>query len=78
MLEGSDYDRLVYGDILDAYGTEAFGAGVTRSREAQLMQERLAALNVKELNKGLSAGERAEQNRLRGAFPTSTGAPVAR
>ncbi|MGC9949577.1 MAG: ATP-binding protein [Bryobacteraceae bacterium] len=78
MLEGSDYDRLVYGDILDAYSTEAFGAGVTRSREAQLMQERLAALNVKELNKGLSAGERAEQNRLRGAFPTSTGAPVAR
>jgi len=78
MLKGSDYDRLVYGDILDAYSTDAFGAGVTRSRGAHMMQERLAALNVKELNQGLSAGERAEQNRLRATFPTSAGAPVTR
>jgi hypothetical protein len=78
MLEGSDYDRLVYGDILDAYSTDAFGAGVTRSRESHAMQERLAALNVKEVAKGLSVGERSEQSRLRATFPTSSGTPVSR
>jgi len=71
ILEGTERDRLVYGDILDAYSTEAFGAGVTRSPEAQKMQERLAALNVKELKHSLSAKEKAEQQRLRAAFPTS-------
>lgn len=71
MLEGSDRDRLLYGDILDAYSTEAFGPSGMRSPEAHKMQERLAMLNVKELNEGLSDKERREQHRLRGAFPTS-------
>lgn len=72
MLEGAEHDRLVYGDILDAYGTEAFGAGDTRSPEAHKMQERLATLNIKEVRHGLSAKEKAEQERLRAAFPTSS------
>ncbi|MBZ5619486.1 MAG: AAA family ATPase [Acidobacteriia bacterium] len=72
ILKGADRDRLVYGDILDAYSTEAFGAGVTRSPEAHKMQERLATLNVKELKHGISAEEKAEQQRLRAAFPTSS------
>ena len=63
--------RSVYGDILDAYSTEAFGAGVTRSAEGQEKQERLAELNIREMNHGLSAKEKAEQNRLRAAFPTA-------
>jgi hypothetical protein len=72
MLEGADRDRLVYGDILDAYSTEAFGAGVTRSQEAHQMQERLAWLNIKELKSALSAKEKADQKRLRAAFPTAS------
>jgi predicted ATPase len=71
MLEGTERDRLVYGDILDAYSTEAFGAGVTRSPEAQKKHERLAELNIRELRQGLSAKEKAEQTRLRAAFPTA-------
>jgi predicted ATPase len=71
ILEGVERDRLVYGDILDAYSTEAFGAGVTRSAEGQEKQERLAELNIREMNHGLSAKEKAEQNRLRAAFPTA-------
>ena len=71
MLEGSERDRLVYGDILDAYSTEAFGAGVTRSDEAQRMQGRLAELNVREVTHGLSPKEKAEQNSLRATFPTA-------
>jgi hypothetical protein len=71
MLEGSDRDRLVYGDILDAYSTEAFGPADTRSRDSLQMKERLAALNVKELRSALSSEEKREQSRLRAAFPTS-------
>ncbi len=72
MLEGADCDRLIYGDILDAYSTEAFGAGDTRSQEAHTKHERLASLNVKEVKHGLSAKEKEEQERLRAAFPTSS------
>jgi predicted ATPase len=71
MLEGADRDRLLYGDILDAYSTEAFGTADTRSTQGNDMQEKLAALNVKELAKGLSKEERGEQEKLRAAFPTS-------
>lgn len=71
MLAGADRDRLLYGDILDAYSTEAFGTANTRSIQGNDMQDRLAALNVKELAKGLSKEERDEQERLRGAFPTA-------
>jgi len=71
MLDGTDRDRLLYGDILDAYSTEAFGTADTRSREGNDMQEKLAALNVKELAKGLSKEEREAQEKLRAAFPTS-------
>ncbi len=71
MLEGADRDRLLYGDILDAYSTEAFGTADTRSAQGNEMQDKLAALNVKELAKGLSKEEREEQGKLRAAFPTS-------
>ncbi len=71
MLTGTDRDRLIYGDILDAYSTEAFGSAETRSPESHKMQERLARLNVKEIKSGLSESEKAEQVRLRAAFPTT-------
>ncbi len=71
MLEGSDLDRLVFGNILDAYSTEAFGTADTRSEGAFEKLERLAILNVKELKTRLTATEAEEQERLRASFPTS-------
>ena len=71
MLTGTERDRLVYGDILDAYSTEAFGSGDTRSRESHEMQSELAKLNVKELMSGLSDAEKQRQEELRAAFPTA-------
>jgi len=71
MLKGAERDRLVYGDILDAYSTEAFGAAGTSSDEARRMKERLAVLNVKELREALSPQDQAEQKRLRSIFPTT-------
>jgi predicted ATPase len=71
MLLGPERDRLLYGDILEAYSTEAFGTADTRSHDAHLKQERLAELNVKELAAGLSESEKREQEKLRSIFATS-------
>ncbi len=73
LLAGTDFKRIVYGNVLDAYGTEAFGAETagTRSSASQGMRDRLAELNTRELIKGLSESERQEQAELRAALPTT-------
>lgn len=68
-LQGSELERLLYGDILEAYSTEAFGATVTRSESGRERLQRLAELNRKELTGGLNAKERSEQDRLRASLP---------
>ena len=69
MLEGVELDRLRYGNVLDAYGTGVFGR-ITRSEEGQEKLERLADLNHREIEEGLSEEEEEEQERLRAIFPT--------
>jgi hypothetical protein len=71
MIRGAKLDRLLYGNVLDAYGTEAFGANVGRSEESKRRRRRLAELNVKETREGLSRAESQEQEGLRGALPTA-------
>jgi len=73
MLEGVERDRLFYGNILDAFGTEAFGR-VTRSEAGEKKVSRLAALNLKELDEGLSPEEREEQAELRNILPSDAAA----
>jgi hypothetical protein len=68
---GVELDRLIFGNVLDAYGTGVFGEGVARSEHAKQRLKRLAELNVKELRKGLSAAERKEQAALRASQPTA-------
>lgn len=70
MLTGVELDRVRFGDVLDAYGTGAFGEGVTRSEHSKEMLRTLARLNLKELEDGLSPDEQAEQARLRGVLGT--------
>ncbi|WP_437299058.1 AAA family ATPase [Sorangium sp. So ce426] len=70
-VEGVDFERLRYGNVLDAYGTDVFGRGVTRSEEGKRLLEKLVALNRKELERGISPEEMEEQERLRAIFPTS-------
>ncbi|MCU0496682.1 MAG: AAA family ATPase [Anaerolineae bacterium] len=72
-IEGVDLQRLLYGNILEAYGTEIFGENVTRSESAQMKLERLARLNRKEIQEGLTEAEESEQIELRAIFPTSSG-----
>lgn len=74
MVTGVALDRLLYGNVLDAYGTGAFGDVALRSPEALEKLERLAILNQKELAEGLSSKERTEQKHLRALLPTATSA----
>lgn len=71
MVSGQDLERLLYGDILDAYGTGIFGRGITRSPSSQDRLERLAQLNLKEIHEGLSEEEMADQQNLRATLPTA-------
>jgi len=48
-VEGVNRERLISGDVLDAYGTEMFGRGVNRSDVAQESMKELALLNQKTL-----------------------------
>jgi hypothetical protein len=72
MVTGSDLDRLLYGNVLDAYGTELFGRGVTRSEASRLQLERLAELNARAIFDRLSEAEQAEQRQLREAQPSAS------
>ncbi|MYJ95734.1 MAG: AAA family ATPase [Proteobacteria bacterium] len=74
---GSELARLIDGNILDAYGTELFGAEVTRSEQSRDKLDQLARLNRRRLTHSLTAGEQRELEDLRAAMPTSanTAAP---
>lgn len=69
---GVEFDRLTKGSILDAYGTELFGRGVSRSLDSRTMLSRLAQLNRKALHGSLSDSEKLDMNELRAALPTSS------
>ena len=71
MVTGTDLDRLLYGNVLDAYSTEMFGTGATRSEEAKKRMQRLAELNMAELMRDLTPEERQEQESLRSTLPTA-------
>lgn len=70
-VEGIDRDRLVFGSVLDAYGTELFGSDISRSETALQKQERLAELNKKAILKPdeFTDADAAERERLRDLFP---------
>lgn len=72
---GVELDRLLYGNVLDAYSTELFGDNISRSDEGKVRLQRLAQLNVKELRQKLSPAEKDEQNSLRAAMPTTAHIP---
>lgn len=73
MVEGAALKRLVYGTVLDAYGTEAFGreAALTRSSSSRHMHKRLATLNNTEIRRRLTDEEEEERRKLREALPSA-------
>ena len=75
---GRDLDRLVDGNILDAYGTNLFGEEVTRSEQSKEKLSRLARLNRKRLEASLSRSEQRELERLRAAMPSTVSNTASR
>ncbi len=45
LLNDTDRDRLIYGNVLDAYGTGAFGENIERTKAAQALLKELAQLD---------------------------------
>lgn len=70
-ISGTERDRLIYGNILDAYGTQAFGQQVTRSATGHDKLDELAQLNQKILHgEALSITETEQWEALQQIFPT--------
>ncbi|HNL37612.1 MAG TPA: AAA family ATPase [Saprospiraceae bacterium] len=68
---GEEKDKLVYGDVLDAYDTDVFGEKLTRGKEGVEKQEEYRKLVYKE-NYGLkmSAPEKRQLKHLKSIFHT--------
>ncbi|WP_233493041.1 AAA family ATPase [Chromobacterium sp. ATCC 53434] len=71
-IQGTELSRLVYGSIMDAYGTEFFGVNVTRSEASKEMLQELAVLNRKSLRGELSEEEQKRLLELSTALPTAS------
>lgn len=69
-ITGTERDRLIFGNVLDAYGTEVFGSRVSISEHSHEKLERLAALNIKSLQGKINSDEQKELKALEQIFPT--------
>lgn len=68
---GQELDRLLYGNILEAYSTRLFDLTDTRSESAREKLKELAELNLKEVFAELTALEIKKQAHLRAMLPTA-------
>ena len=68
---GTDKDRLLYGDLLDAYGTELFGQNLTQSQSGQELAAEMAKLALKSF-KGISnEADKIRLNELKTVMPSN-------
>ncbi len=67
---GIDRDRLIYGNILDAYGTGVFGENTSISQDSNEMLNRLSELNVKSITGLITDEESNELQELKAKSPT--------
>ncbi len=67
---GIDKDRLVFGNVLDAFETDAFGEDVSRSEVSQKKLEKLAQLNMLQTLGKLDKSKEQELQDLKKIFST--------
>jgi predicted ATPase len=66
---GEDKDKLIYGDVLDAYETDVFGAKITRGEEGREKQDEYRSLVYKEnYGQKMSAEEKRQLKHLKTIF----------
>ncbi len=63
-VEGISKERLIYGNILDAYGTELFGSAAVRSKSSNTKLQRLGELNMLFALKKITEKEIKEREEL--------------
>ena len=64
-ITGTYKKRLIYGNVLDAYGTEVFGENVSISEESDDKMNRLTLLNNKSIQGETSDAEEQELSELK-------------
>lgn len=64
-------NSLIYGDILDAYGTSLFGDDIEISEHGHQLRARLAQLNLKAIDSSLSEREKEERKSLKRIFSSN-------
>jgi hypothetical protein len=69
-ITGTARDQLIYGNVLDAYATEAFGEGIERSDESQKKLARLTRLNQLNRYGKITEEEQKERAELSKIFST--------
>ncbi len=70
-ITGNDKNKLIFGNVLDAYGTEVFGKSITISAEGNKKRNRLGELNIKSiLGETIPKNEQLEMGELKEIFPT--------
>ncbi len=73
-ITGIEKNKLIYGNILDAYGTEVFGSAPVRSEKSEDMLSRLGSLNIKFALSKTTTSEEDERLKLQQIL--STDAPT--
>lgn len=68
-VKGVRRNQLLYGDILDAFGTELFGHNITRDPEGHEKLDRLAYLNTLQLIGKATKADLKERSELLSIFP---------
>lgn len=69
---GVALDRLLFGDILEALSSGAFGEGIERSEKAKEMFYELATLNIQSRRRNLENAEQARREELQSIFGSMT------
>lgn len=70
-ITGKDFDRLVNGNLTEAYGTEHFGHDIGRSETSKELLKELASLNRREMRGQLNKAEATRLIELRSILPTT-------
>jgi hypothetical protein len=68
---GTDKERLLYGDLLDAYGTELFGKDITQSESGQALATEMAKLTLKSFKGEITESDNQRLNELKSIMPSN-------
>ncbi|MEM6966903.1 MAG: AAA family ATPase, partial [Bacteroidota bacterium] len=70
-VEGQEFNRMVYGNIIDAIGTDNFGLDtIERSEKSKEMLNKMAKLNLKSIRGVATTEEKEELKKLKSILPS--------